>query len=65
MEKGRGFLIHLELTYPDLVPYFKGIHLTLDSWREGRDEEGWKRQDEDEWLNTVDMMCHGLSLIHI
>ena len=26
-----------------------------------RDEEGSKRRDEDEWLNTVDMMCHGSS----
>ena len=30
------------MTYPSLVPYFKGIHLTLDSWRENRDAEGWR-----------------------
>jgi len=33
-----------------MVPYLKGIHLTLDGWRPNRDEEGWKRssnQDED------------------
>jgi hypothetical protein len=29
--------------YPSLVPYLKGIHLTLDSWRSGRNEDGWKR----------------------
>jgi hypothetical protein len=29
--------------YPSLFPDLKGIHLTLDSWRTGRDEYGWKR----------------------
>ena len=23
-------------------PYLKGVHLTIDSWRDYRDEEGWK-----------------------
>jgi hypothetical protein len=32
-----------------LVPYLKGIHLTLESWRANRDEEGWgKPQDTDD-----------------
>jgi hypothetical protein len=26
-----------------MVPYLKGIHLTLDRWQEGRREDGWKR----------------------
>lgn len=43
LEKKRGFLIYVTRTYPSMVPYLKGIHLTLDSWREGRDEDGWKR----------------------
>ncbi|KAI2492587.1 hypothetical protein MHU86_21971 [Fragilaria crotonensis] len=25
-----------------MVPYLKGLHLTLDFWRGGRDNEGWK-----------------------
>ena len=25
-----------------MKPYLKGIHQTLDSWRKGRDKEGWK-----------------------
>jgi hypothetical protein len=40
--KEKGFLVHLAMTYPLLVPYLKGLHLTADSWREGRDSEGWK-----------------------
>jgi hypothetical protein len=27
-----------------MVPYLKGIHLTIDGWWEGRDEEGFKRR---------------------
>jgi hypothetical protein len=29
-------------TYPSMVPYLKGIHQTLDSWRPHRDKDGWK-----------------------
>jgi hypothetical protein len=38
----RGFLIYVARSFPGMRPYLKGIHLTVDSWREGRDEEGWK-----------------------
>jgi hypothetical protein len=42
LESIRGFLIYVIRTYPTFTPYLKGIHLTLDSWRPGRDQEGWK-----------------------
>jgi len=42
LERIRGFLVYTTRTYPSMVPYLKGIHLTLDSWREHRDDEGWK-----------------------
>ncbi len=42
LEKKRGFLIYVTRTYPAMVPYLKGFHQTLDSWRANRDEEGWK-----------------------
>ncbi|CAJ1960069.1 unnamed protein product [Cylindrotheca closterium] len=42
LERKRGFLIYVTRTYPTMVPYLKGIHLTLDAWRPGRDDEGWK-----------------------
>ena len=42
LEQIRGFLVYLCRTYPDMVPYLKGIHLTLDGWRAGRDYAGWK-----------------------
>jgi hypothetical protein len=42
LERKRGFLIYVTRTYPAMVPYLKGIHQTLDSWRTNRDSEGWK-----------------------
>lgn len=42
LEQKRGFFIHLMRTYPCITPFLKGLHMTLDSWRSGRDEEGWK-----------------------
>lgn len=46
LEKQRGFLVYVTRTYPALVPFLKGIHLTLDSWRGNRDAEGWKLMGE-------------------
>lgn len=46
LEKGRGFLVYFSRTYPSLVPYLKGIHLTLDSWRLGRTADGWKCKNQ-------------------
>ena len=42
LERRRGFLLYVTRTYPAMVPYLKGIHLTLDGWQKGRDNEGWK-----------------------
>jgi hypothetical protein len=42
LERKRGFLIHLAMTFPTIIPFLKGLHLTIDSWRPMRDDEGWK-----------------------
>jgi hypothetical protein len=42
LESSRGFLLYVTQTYPSMVPYMKGFHLTLDGWRKGRNSEGWK-----------------------
>jgi len=47
LERGRGFLVYLSRTYPAITPFLKGIHLTLDSWRDGRDADGWKISKKD------------------
>jgi hypothetical protein len=52
LEKDRGFLTHLSMTFPAIVPVLKGMHLTLDQWRVGRESDGWARSDKDhrEWM---------------
>ena len=49
----RGYLVYVTRTYPALVPYLKGFHLTIKMWRGGWDEEGWKLQSGEE--DTVDL----------
>ena len=40
LRSDRGFLAYVGRAYPFMVPYFKGFHLSLESWRDGRDSEG-------------------------
>jgi hypothetical protein len=42
LEQIRGFLIYVTRTYPCMVPYLIGLHLTIDGWRGNRDEGGWR-----------------------
>jgi hypothetical protein len=42
-----------------MIPYLKGLHLTIDSWRPNRDEDGWRvtsgyEPKVDEGVNTLD-----------
>ena len=36
-----------------IVPYLRRIHHTLESWRLGRDVEGWKYTSTD-WMQYLD-----------
>ena len=67
MLSDRGFLVYVTQPYPALVPYLKGIHLTLEMWRGGRDEEGWKLKpspaspsptEEDDWELVAEEAAH-------
>ena len=42
LESIRGFFIYVVRTYPPLKPYITGLHLTIDGWRDTRDEDGWR-----------------------
>jgi hypothetical protein len=42
----RGFLIYVTRTYPAMIPYLKGFHLTIEMWRGGRNTKGWKVQHD-------------------
>ena len=56
LERDRGFLVYLSRTYRSICPYLKGIHQTLDSWRSGRDKDGWKleRREMMMYLASID-----------
>jgi hypothetical protein len=38
----RGFLVYVTQAYPSMKPYLKGFHLSLETWRGGRNHKGWK-----------------------
>jgi hypothetical protein len=42
LEQVRGFLCHLSMTFDQITPLLKGLHLTLAAHVPGRDEDGWK-----------------------
>ena len=42
LEKETGFLNHLAMTFDTITPFLKGFYLTLNSWRDGRDDRDWK-----------------------
>ena len=42
LERTRGFLVYVAMTYAILSPFLKGVHMSLESWREDRDEDGWR-----------------------
>ncbi len=42
MERKVGFLVHLAMAYPLMLPFLKGFYLTMNSWRLQRDSNGWK-----------------------
>ena len=50
----RGFLVYVARTYHGMVPYLKGIHATIDSWRSGRNIDGWKYTEQKGWTDELD-----------
>ena len=57
----RGFLVYVTRTYPAMVPYLKGFHLTIEMWRGGRDSEGWKLKEENVESVGSDWSVHSVS----
>ena len=54
MERDVGFLVHLSRTFPAIFPYLKGFYLSLNSWRRGRNDDGWKYSMA-EWRAAMDL----------
>jgi hypothetical protein len=42
LEQIWGFLQYITQTYTSLTSYLIGFHMTIDSWHEGQDSEGWQ-----------------------
>ncbi len=40
LRSDRGFMVYVTQAYPGMKPYLKGFHLSLETWRGGRDCEG-------------------------
>lgn len=53
LEKIRGFMCHLGMTFPIIFPFLKGFHLVLSSHQRHRDEEGWM-VTELEWIAMLE-----------
>jgi hypothetical protein len=45
LQSDQGFMMYVTQSYPSLKPYLKGFYLSLDSWRGGRNLEGWKERE--------------------
>jgi hypothetical protein len=53
----RGFLVYVARTYTSMVPYLKGIHATIDSWRKNRNIDGWKYPGlRDQWQDDFQFL---------
>jgi hypothetical protein len=47
LERIRGVLVYVARTYKPLTLFIMGLHMSIDVWRPGRDDEGWRlRQAE-------------------
>ena len=40
-----GFVVYVAQTYTLLVPYLKGIYLTLNSWKKSQYTGGWENSE--------------------
>jgi hypothetical protein len=41
----RGFLVYVVRTYRPLTPFIMGLHMSIDGWRPGRGDEGWRLRE--------------------
>ena len=49
----RGFLVYATRTYPAMIPYLKGFHLSAETWRGNRDKEGYKLKEVEDDSSVV------------
>jgi hypothetical protein len=54
LEQIRGLLMYVTCRQVGMPPYMINFHMTIDSWRWGRDAAGWRSNDEVYWLEAED-----------
>jgi len=59
----QGFIVYVIQAYLPMVPYLKGIYLTLETWRGGRDSKGWKLNPNQEEYD-LDSVADAEPLVH-
>ena len=42
LERKTGFLVHLAMAYPTVMPFLRDFSLTMNSWCSMQDGQGWK-----------------------
>ena len=47
LERCCGFYINVSRTYRPFIPFFRGVHQTLESWRDWQGIDGWKLTDQE------------------
>ena len=54
MARKTGFLLHLDMEHPLIIPFMRGIYLTMNSWWPKRDRDDWKlsKRDHDSFINS-------------
>ena len=63
LRSDKGLMVYVTQSYPAMKPYMKGFHLSMETWRSGRDSEGWKlppgsreeeyHDDSEEWMEMA------------
>eukprot|EP00536_Pseudo-nitzschia_multiseries_P013694 jgi/Psemu1/36047/gm1.36047_g len=51
-----GFLVYVAMKYIHMIPYLKGLYITLNSWRTHQDARGWTIPPLDETRSPFCMM---------
>lgn len=55
LEKQCGFLVHLAMTFPNIMLFLKEVYVTMNSWHPNRGENGWQLLDQD-WRDYLDSL---------
>lgn len=53
LERKCGFLVHLAMTFGDIMPWLKEFYNSMNIWRPGRGEDGFKMTDK-QWQHYVE-----------